>query len=442
MSTASWPTRTASEDEVDVVVIGAGPAGATAALTLAGAGRSVLLLEREVLPRFHIGESQLPYTAEVLRHMGLYDEARAQGYPIKTGAEFIFPDGDHRRTDFADQGPGRQATTFQVERAHFDHFLARRAERRGARLLQGAAVRELRVDGDGRVTGVVYERDGDPHGVNAPWVLDAGGRSSRVAQQFRTRRAISWLRNVAVFRHYHDVDERHNPGVTGDIQIGGHEDGWLWAIPIWSHTISLGAVMPRSALRAGANPEAVLDAHLERVPRIRARLRGARPGASVRLESDFCYYSDRLTGRGWMLAGDAGCFIDPIFSGGTFLAMVSGRHAGLTLDAVLHAPQRAEEQLAAYERLCKTGYDTYTRLISAYYDSGYRLGGYLAARGFSVDRDQWFARMLSGDFWSGLNPFTEWLRQQRRWDTFAPFPLVRHCPVYPELDAAERGAAA
>lgn len=427
-------------EEFDVVVIGAGPSGSTAAAELATAGRSVLLLERRSLPRFHIGESQFPYTAALLRQLGLYDEVAAQGFPVKTGAEFIFPNGDYRRTNFAEQGPGRQPTTFQVDRAHFDHLLARNARKRGAQLRESAVVQELLFDDDGRMNGVRYETEGRSVTVRARWVVDAGGRASRTAHHFRTRKEIPWLRNVAVFRHYTGLDERHNPGHAGDIQVGGHQDGWVWAIPIWPDTISVGAVMPHETLKSASKPAAVLDDHIARIPRIVQRLTGTRPEYESRVETDYCYYSDTVTGAGWTLAGDAGTFIDPIFSGGTFLAMITGRKAAETVDAILDQPERTAELQAAYSNLYKTGYDSYTRLISAYYESGYRLGAYLRERGFSVDGDRWFARILSGDFWSDTNPFTEYLRQQRRWDTFAPFERVLECPVYPELDAAERAA--
>lgn len=427
---------------VDVIVIGAGPAGTTAAMVLADAGRSVLLLERRTLPRFHVGESQLAYSTEVLRQLGLYDKAAVQGYPVKTGAEFIFPNGDFRRTNFVDQGPGRCPSAFQVERSHYDHFLSRAAMDRGVRVVQNAVVQDLLFDSDGRVTGVRYEIHGASHTVRALWVLDCGGRASKIAQRFRTRKEIDWLRNVAVYRHYGNLQEQHNPSVTGDIQVGGHPDGWIWAIPVRADKISIGAVMPRAVLRAGDNPEAVLDEHLARVPRIVQRLTGAVALPEVRVETDYCYYSDTVTGPGWMMAGDAGHFIDPIFSGGTCLAMVTGREAGRTLDRILDEPARESSLRQRYASLYKTGYDSYTRLISAYYASEYNLGVYLIKRGFSIERDKYFARILSGDFWSDGNPFTRWLRTQRQWDTFAPFELTRECPVYPELDAAERASAA
>ncbi|HXA59568.1 MAG TPA: NAD(P)/FAD-dependent oxidoreductase [Streptosporangiaceae bacterium] len=427
---------------VDVIVIGAGPAGSVAALTLADAGRSVLLLERRELPRFHIGESQLAYTAEILRQLGLYDEAKANGYPVKTGAEFIFPDGDFRRTNFAEQGPGRFPTSFQVERSHFDNFLAQSAVKRGARLVENAVVHELIVDDDQRVSGVRYEAVGETRTVHAKWVLDCGGRASKAAQRFRTRNEITWLRNVAVFRHYDGLVERHNPGIEGDIQIGGHTDGWIWAIPIWPGTISIGAVMSRETLHAIGDPATALALHLARAPRIVQRLTGSIAREQVRVETDFCYYSDTVTGAGWMMAGDAGHFIDPIFSGGTFLAMASGREAGRTLDRILTDPGQEHDLQLSYASFYKTGYDSYTRLISAYYESGYRLGGYLRQRGFSVDGDPYFARILSGDFWSDTNMFTAYLRTQTQWDTFQPFELTTECPIYPELDRMERAGLA
>jgi flavin-dependent dehydrogenase len=429
-----------STQSVDVIVIGAGPAGSTAAAVLAEAGRSVLFLERRTLPRFHIGESQLCYTAELLNQLGLYDEVAAQGFPVKRGAEFVFPDGDFRRTDFCDQGPGRQPTTFQVERSHFDQLLAHNARRKGAQLIEQAMVHELLTDDSGRVNGVRYETGGESHTAHARWVLDAGGRASKAAHQFNTRQEIPWLKNVAVFRHFDDLDESQNPGFEGDIQIGGHADGWIWAIPIRSDVISVGAVMPRSVLRAGENPEAVFQEHLSRTPRIEQRLNGATARPDLQIETDYCYYSDTVTGPGWMIAGDAGNFIDPIFSGGTCLAVATGVQCAKTIDRMLDEPERTEELQQTYSNLYKTGYDSYTRLISAYYESDYQLGAYLRKQGFAIDRDPWFARILSGDFWTDQNPFTQWLRQQRRWDTFAPFELHNHCPVYPELDAEERAA--
>lgn len=428
-----------SAEGFDAIIIGCGPAGSAAAAALAQAGRSVLVLERREFPRFHIGESQLPYVTAALEEIGALGEVNAQGYVPKRGAEFIFPDGDYRRLAFADQGPGRAPVTFQCERAHFDNVLARHAQACGAELRQPAVVTDLLRDGD-RVTGVSYTHGGKALTARAPYVIDAAGRASKISHAFGLRRTIDRLRMVAVFRQFTGLDEQHNPGYEGDIQIGGHRDGWIWAIPIWPRTISVGAVMPKAVLQAGT-PESVFAEHLSRVPRITARLTGTSAASEVRAETDYCYYTDTLTGPGWFLAGDAGCFVDPIFSGGVFLALMTGIRAARAIDRILSEPDLAGTLQREYSSFYKTGYDTYTRLIYAYYESQYNLGRYLKNLGADV-QGPWLIRLLSGDFWSQGNPIAEILRREQRWDIFAPFDRTLECPLYGDLDAAEQASPA
>jgi FADH2-dependent halogenase len=430
---------------VDVVVIGAGPGGSTAAARLAQAGRSVLLLERRTLPRFHIGESMLPMMNVVCEKLGVFDRIKEQGYVPKYGAEYSRANsGKYGRVPFSAQGPGRHHSTFQVERAHFDKTLADFAQESGARLLQSANVLELLQD-NGRVVGVRYHHEGRDHSVRATYVIDAAGRASKASQTFGLRKYVDRMRMVAVFQHFTGLNEEHNPGVTGDIMIGSHADGWLWAIPIWPDTISVGSVMKRDVLRTG-EPHQLLAEHISRLNRIATRLTGTTPHGDIHIETDYCYYSDTITGPGWFMVGDAACFFDPIFSGGTFLAMATGLTAADTIDSILTRPALADELSAHYARFYKTGYDFYARMIYAYYDGGYNIRHYLVSIADRIGGGDWFTnkwvvRQFSGDFWSGRNALNRALVKNTDWDTFAPFERAWGCPFYGDGDGDETGPA-
>ncbi|WP_242883840.1 NAD(P)/FAD-dependent oxidoreductase [Actinomadura litoris] len=431
--------RQSHPESVDVVVIGAGPGGCSTATRLAQAGRSVLVLEARPLPRFHIGESLLPPTMALFERLGLLERVKEQGFVPKHGAEFSGP-SPHRfgRVPFAKQGPGRYPSAYQVERERFDKMLADFAQEHGARLIEEATVHDL-LQEDGRVVGVRYEHEGVSHTVRAEWVVDAGGRGSKIAKSFGLRHYVDRLRMVAVFRHFANLDESKNPGYEGDIQIGRHKDGWIWAIPIRKDVISVGSVMRREVLQEG-DPAALLDDHVQRVPRIIQRIEGTSPG-EVHVETDYCYYADTVAGPGWFMVGDAACFFDPIFSGGVLLATATGVRAAETIDTLLKEPGRTVELQTAYSNFLKTGYDTYSRIIHAYYEHGYNVRPYLEAVG--LDREElrwydnpWVVRLLSGDLWS-KSELNQELRKVARWDTFAPFERDLECPFYAELNAAE-----
>lgn len=433
---------TATQDRdsatTDVIVIGAGPAGSTTAAKLAQAGRSVLLLERRTHPRFHIGESMLPTMNVVAEKIGIFDRITKQGFVEKYGAEYSgYKSEKFGRAPLDAQGPGRHHVTWQVERARFDKLLAEFAEESGARLIQDANVLSLVQEG-GRVVGVSYEHDGQVRTARAAYVVDAGGRASKVSQTFGLRHYLERMRMVAVFGHFENLDEKYNPGAEGDIMIGGHPDGWLWAIPLQPDVISVGSVMRRDVFASG-DPSHLFAQHVATVKRISKRVTGTVLRGDMHVESDYCYFSDTITGPGWFMVGDAACFFDPIFSAGTFLAMATGLRAAETLDSILAQPQRADELAAGYSNFYKTGYDLYARMIYAYYTGGYNLRPYLASIADDLGPGAWFdnkwvIRQLAGDFWSEHNPLNRALLRKTEWDTFAPFERAWGCPFYPDAE--------
>jgi FADH2-dependent halogenase len=385
----------------------------------------------------------LPYSVGLFHKLGIAAEVEAQGFVPKHGAEFTNEEGDFRRVDFADQGEGRHPVTYQVERARFDDFLLGQARERGADVRHQARVVDVVFDAEGTATGVSYVCDGATRFLAARHVIDAGGRASRIAKQLNLRRINEKLRNVAIFRHYDGFDERNGPVEPGDIQIGGHEDGWLWAIPIAADRISIGAVTPRDNVHAG-ELDKIFDEHLSRLPRIVQRIAGTTGESELRVETDYTYYADVVAGPGWTMVGDSGCFIDPMFSGGVYLAMTTGMRAAETAHELLDVtdPARAEQLRESYTALYKTGYDAYMRLVYVFYENRFNPSRMLRRAGLRLSGDKWFARLISGDFWSPVNPIAAYFRTLPQWNTFAPFEFALRCPIYADADGGHDTADA
>ena len=335
--------------DCDVLVIGGGPAGCTAAAFLVRLGRSVVLLERDRHPRFHIGESLLPANIPILERLGVLEDVRRIGV-LKLGADFPAANGQgfnvFRFSRAMGSTPG---FAFQVKREEFDELLFRHAAALGADARDGVRVRELDFSSQG-VTAQAESEDGARQVVRARYVIDATGRDALLGKRLRLRRKHPRHQSAALFAHFRGVPSRAGED-AGNISLYSHEHGWAWMIPLRDGVFSVGVVADPGLFKTRREPpgEFMLKI-LNGVPGARERMAGAEIIGNLHATGNYSYLCGRLTGPRWIMAGDAGAFVDPIFSTGVFLAMRSAERAAELVDRTLREPALERGLQRAYER--------------------------------------------------------------------------------------------
>ena len=353
-----------SPTPTDILIIGGGPAGSTAAALLASRGYDVTLLEKAHHPRFHIGESLLPANVRLLEQLGVADEVAAIGME-KWGIEFVSPWHENRTLlEFADAWDKSMPKAYQVRRSEFDHVLIRNAAKRGARVIEGCRVRDVAfkddqsdgasgIDAAGGPGAIVtaQNEDGATVRYDARMVVDASGRDTFLANKFGAKKKNKAHNSSALYGHFENA-ERLPGKLEGNITIFWFPHGWFWFIPLSDGASSVGAVCWPYYLKSRPKERSLNDFFLDTIalcPQLADRLKSATRLADVEATGNYSYTATHAQGPDYLLLGDAFAFVDPVFSTGVYLAMNSAFVGADLVDARLSksAEVRAEVRAAA-----------------------------------------------------------------------------------------------
>jgi flavin-dependent dehydrogenase len=359
--------------DYDVVVAGGGPAGSSTANLLRQRGRSVLVLERERFPRFHIGESLLPFANDLWRELGVLEKIDAL-YIHKPGAKFIHEESGAEFTYYFENAiRGGNPYAYQVKRAEFDNMLLEHARSLGAEVRHETSVDDVSFADDG-VTVRATPAGGQGYEVRAPVFVDATGRDALIAGRRRLKVADGLVTtNAAVHTMYKGVD-RTCGADEGNIVLGLFDGGWWWMIPFKDGDTSVGMVFEKSFTKVhrGLSPEKMMDAALEHLPHLKRYLKNATRFFPVGAQGNWSYRASHFYGDRLLLVGDSAAFVDPLFSTGVLFAVQGARFAVQHLDGALSDGDFSAARFAPYQEQCIAGMEIFKGLVHEFYSQNLR----------------------------------------------------------------------
>ena len=359
-----------NNESYDVVVIGAGPAGTTAATFLQNAGHRCLVLDKATFPRYHVGESLIPHTFGTLDRLGILPKLNASHFPQKHSVRFVSPHGNQSDPFyFSETVEGSRAQTWQVVRSEFDQICLDNAIENGVETKMNTKVQQVLFQ-DGRAVGVrVQQGDEKPHEISAQVVIDASGSATLMGSQLGLKQHVPGLKKAAIWSYYKNGKrlEGLDAGETTIFMIP--KRGWFWYIPLPDNVVSVGLVAnPDDLFHAGDNVEQVYLDHVEHCGPLKDRLNQASLDSPIRYIPTLAYRNRHTVGDGWIMIGDAAAFLDPIYSSGLFLALASAELAAYAIHEALLQQDLSAKKIGTFITPLAIGLDVIHRLIHAFYD--------------------------------------------------------------------------
>ena len=395
-----------NKNTYDVIVMGGGPAGSSVAGILAREGRQVILFEKEVFPRHHIGESLMTDTYWTFRRLGLLEKLKQSPFVRKYSVQFANSTGKESRPFYFFEAVHHEsAVTWQVTRAQFDHLLIDHAAEQGAVVHQGVQVKQVLFEGDKAVGVEVQMQDGTREKFFAKVVVDATGQSAMLSNKFRWRVRDPKLKKAVLFSYFKDAHREPdlNGGATLVLRTEPGSGGWFWYIPLENDITSVGIVADPDYLLKGRGQDLakIFQEEIDKCESVRRRVASGTRVDKIYSILDYSYRSKQNAGNGFILIGDAYGFLDPIYSSGVLLALKMAELAADAIHDAFNHDDFSATRLGQYQAKLDRGIESMRKLVYAFYNEGFSFSGFL--RKYPEERTHIINLLIGDVFKEGID---------------------------------------